>query len=82
MAGVDLVGMAQRVLEHHDLTYEVKRGKHVKIVVRHQDRKHTLVCGGSTSDKRALMNFFSTIRAVLIRLGVDFKLDSKALIYN
>jgi hypothetical protein len=82
MAGVDLVGMARRVLDHHELDYEIKRGKHVKIVVTHGERRQTLVCGSSTSDKRALMNFFSTIRAVLIGLGVIFKPDSKALVFN
>jgi hypothetical protein len=82
MAAVDVVGMAQRVLDHHDLDYEIKRGKHVKIIVRHGDKKQILVCGASSSDKRCVMNFYSTLRRVLISLGVAFLPDSKALIYN
>lgn len=82
MAGVDTVEMARRVIEHHDLDYEIKRGKHVKIIVFHGEAKHTLVCGSTPSDKRAMMNFFSTVRRVLISLGVAFRADSKALIFN
>lgn len=81
MAGVDTVAMALRVLDHHGLDYEVKRNKHVKIVVTFEDRRQTLVCGGSTSDKRALLNFYATIRKLLMALGVPFE-DCKALIHN
>lgn len=82
MAGKDTVGMACRVLDHHDLSYEVKWGKHVKIVVDYQGRKQTFVTGGTVSDGRALMNFYHCLKRVLLSLGVPFRSDSKALIYN
>jgi hypothetical protein len=81
VAGVDTVAMALRVLDHHGLDYEVRRNKHVKITVAYGDRRQTLVCGGSTSDKRALLNFYATIRKLLIGIGVPFE-DCKALIHN
>lgn len=82
MAGRDTVGMAMRVLDHHGLNYEVKHGKHVKIVVDYEGRRQILVCGGTTSDIRALMNFYHSVKRLLIKLGVEFQADSKALIYN
>lgn len=82
MAGMDTVNMACRVLDHHELDYEVKRGKHVKIVVNYDGKKQTFVTGGSISDKRAIQNFFHTLKRLLTGLGVAFKPDSKALIYN
>jgi|GEM_PF-5363353 len=82
MAGVDTVEMAKRILDHHALDYNVKIGKHVKIVVDYKGNKQTFVCGGTTSDKRALQNFYHFIKRVLTSLGVNFLPDSKQLIYN
>lgn len=82
MSGMDTVEMAKRVLHHHDLHYEIKRGKHVKIVVDFEGKKQTFVTGASTSDKRAIMNFYSTLKRLLLSLGVAFRDDSKSLIYN
>lgn len=81
MAGIDTVGMACRVLDHHSLDYEIRRGKHVKIVVEYEGKHQTLVTGGSTSDKRALQNFYHTIKRLLSSLGVPFQ-ECKALMYN
>jgi hypothetical protein len=81
MAGRDTVGMARRVLDHHGLNYEVKRGKHVKIVVDYEGRKQTFVTGGTISDGRAIMNFYHTIKKLLTGLGVPFE-ECKGLCYN
>jgi hypothetical protein len=81
MAGMDTVDMAKRVLERHGLAFEVKRGKHVKIVVEHEGKKQTFVTGGSISDKRAVKNFYHTLKRLLIGMGVEFQ-DSKALLFN
>lgn len=81
MAGYDCVGMAKRVLERHGLDYVVEIGKHVKIKIAFGAVKQTLVCGASTSDKCAIRNFYSTIRKVLIGMGVEF-VDSKDLLFN
>lgn len=82
MAGMDTVNMACRVLDKHELDYEVKRGKHVKIIVSYAGKKQTFVTGGSISDKRAIQNFYHTLKRLLTSLGVSFMPDSKALIYN
>jgi hypothetical protein len=74
--------MAKRVLDHHGLTYEVKHGKHVKIVVDYEGRRQILVCGGTTSDNRAILNFYHSLKRLLTALGVPFQPDSKALLYN
>ena len=81
MAGMDTVDMAKRVLDAHGLAFEVKRGKHVKIVVSHGDQKQTFVTGGSISDKRAVKNFYHTLKRILVGMGVDFQ-DCKGLLYN
>lgn len=81
MAGIDTVAMAERVLKHHGLEYEVKRNKHVKITVTHGEEKQTFVTGGSVSDKRAIQNFYHTLKRLLLKMGVDFQ-DCKALLFN
>jgi hypothetical protein len=82
MAGMDTVDMAKRVLDYHGLDYTVKVGKHVKIVVDFEGKKQTFVTGGSISDKRAIQNFYHTLKRLLTSLGVCFLPDSKKLIYN
>lgn len=82
MAGRDTVDMACRVLDHHGLSYTVKQGKHVKIVVDFEGRRQTFVTGGSISDKRAILNFYHTLKRLLLSLGVAFRADSRALIHN
>lgn len=81
MAGTDTVAMAKRVLEHHGLAFEVKHGKHVKIIVSHEDKKQTFVTGGSISDKRAIKNFYHTLKRLLTGMGVPFQ-ECKALLNN
>lgn len=81
MAGLDTVAMALRVLKHHDLDYEIRQGKHIKIIVSYLGRKQTLVTGKSVSDNRAVMNFYHTLRRLLIGMGVSFE-DCKAIAYN
>jgi hypothetical protein len=82
MASKDTVGMAKRVLDHHALDYEVKLGKHVKIVVNYGDKTETFVTGSTVSDGRALQNFYHCLKRLLTQMGVPFKKDSKALLYN
>lgn len=81
MAGMDTVDMAERVLKHHGLKYEIKRNKHVKIIVQHGKVRQTFVTGGSISDKRAIQNFYHTLKRLLLKMGVDFQ-DCKALLFN
>ena len=81
MAGVDTVTMARRVLDHHGLDYEVKYNKHVKIIVSHAGARQTFVTGGSISDKRAIQNFYHTLKRLLLQMGVDFQ-DCKSLLFN
>lgn len=78
----DCVSMAIRVIEHHDLEYELKRGKHAKIVIQRGDQKRILCTGVTPSDKRGVLNFFATVRRIIKELGVEFKDDSKELIHN
>lgn len=78
----DCVEMAIRVIEHHGLTYECKRGKHAKIIVEYGGQSRVLCCGVTPSDKRGVRNFFAIVRRVLKELGVEFKADSKELIHN
>lgn len=82
MAGKDSVEMAKRILDHHDLSYVVTRNKHYKIIVEHNGQSRTLVTGGSLSEYRAVMNFYQIIKRLLTELGVEFRSDSKQLIYN
>lgn len=81
MAGMDTVDMAERVLKHHGLDYEVKRNKHVKITVHFGKIKQTFVTGGTVSDKRAIQNFYHTLKRLLLKMGVDFQ-DCKTLLFN
>jgi len=81
MAGVDTIGMACRVLDFHNLDYELKRGKHVKIVVTHGTQRQILVTGGTVSDNRAIKNFYHQIKRTLLSLGVAFQ-ECKSLIHN
>lgn len=81
MAGLDSVTMAKRVLDHHKLEYEVKRGKHIKIVVQHGTQRQTLVTGASLSDRRAVQNFYHLIRRLLTQMGVPFQ-ECKGLMHN
>lgn len=78
----DCVDMAIRVIEHHGLEYEYKRGKHAKITVWHDGQKRILCTGSTPSDKRGVLNFFAIVRRALKELGVEFKSDSKELIHN
>ena len=82
MAGRDTVEMAKRILKHHDVAFDVERNKHCKIRVQHDGKTRTLVTGGSISDHRAVLNFYATIKRILIELGVQFRPDSKQLLFN
>lgn len=82
MAGKDTLKMTMRILDHHGLSYEIKRTKHVKISVDYEGRNCVLVTGGTISDRRAILNFYHFVRRTLINLGVPFQEDSKALIHN
>ena len=78
----DCVSMAIRVLEHHDISFERKRGKHEKIIIEHEGQKRILCTGTTPSDKRGVLNFFATVRRTIKELGIEFKDDSKDLIHN
>lgn len=82
MKGVDSLRMACRVLDHHDLSYTLKRGKHFKIVVKIGAKSVTLITGGTLSDRRGVENFYHTLRRILVGSGVPFREDSKTLIHN
>lgn len=73
--------MVERVLRRHGLEYVVEVNKHAKIKVRHGERKETIVCGMSTSDKCAIRNLYSTVRRLLIGMGVEWT-ESKDLLFN
>lgn len=81
MAGRDCIDMTKRILDHHGLSYEVKKGKHLKVVVSYAEQKQTIVMAASVSDRRATLNLYSTIRRLLTSMGVDF-LDCRGLVYN
>jgi hypothetical protein len=81
MAAKDGVKMAVRVLQHHGLDYEIKRGRHVKLVVEHAGQRRTLVTGATPSDRRATLNLYADIRRAVTSLGVEFQ-DCKALMFN
>jgi hypothetical protein len=81
MAKRDTAGMAQRVLERHGIPYEVKRGKHIKIVMTYKGERRTLVTGASVSDHRAIQNCYGDLKRLLTGMGVEFQ-DCKALLFN
>lgn len=78
----DCISMAQRVVEYHELDYELKLGKHAKIVITFNGQKRILCTGKTPSDKRGVLNFYSVVRKAIKSLGIAFKEDSRALIHN